>query len=269
MIAQIRPSMNLVPATFAAVLTFLLGVASGLGATYGANPTMDALVTMGPTGNLVNNNYGGAGSLSLSAAGLEMGELQSVLQFDFAGAVSAFNAEFGEGQWSIESVTLRLTAGNANNPIFNSPAAGVFGISWMENDSWQEGTGTPSSPGTSGITFASLQSTFISPGDENLGHFAFSGGTSGATTYRLGLTPGFLNDILSGGDASLRLFAVDDTVSGVFSSKDFGIAANRPFLNVVAVPEPGATAVVGLGLTMVTGWRVRVWRQSRGFSRRG
>src|SRR6185295_14344168 len=83
MTTQIRTSMNPVAALFVSVL---LGVTSALGATFSANPTIDALVSTGPTGNLVNNNYGGAGSLSLSPAGLEMGELQSVLQFNVAGA---------------------------------------------------------------------------------------------------------------------------------------------------------------------------------------
>src|SRR5687768_12763069 len=90
----------------ASVLLFvLLSVASVPGASFTANPTMDALVTTGPNGSRANDNYGGAGSISLSAPGLEMGELQSVLQFNFAGAVSAFNAQFGAGQWSVESVS--------------------------------------------------------------------------------------------------------------------------------------------------------------------
>jgi len=260
MTTHIRTSVNPVAAVFVSVL---LGAASALGATFSTNPTMDALITTGPTGNLVNNNYGGAGSLSLSAAGLEMGELQSVLQFNFAGAVSAFNTQFGEGQWSIESVSLRLTAANANNAIFNSPASGTFSISWMQNDLWQEGTGTPASPGASGITFSSLQTTFISPNDENLGSFTFNGATSGASTYTLGPSAGVLSDIVSGGDVSLRLFAADSAVSGVFSSRNFGTAANRPLLTIVAVPEPDTIALLSLGLMAATAWRRRI-RQKNG-----
>lgn len=259
MTTLIRTSANPVPALFVSVL---LRVASALGATFSANPTIDALVTTGPTGNLVNNNYGGAGSLSLSAPGLEMGELQSVLQFNFAGAVSAFNTQFGEGQWSIESVSLRLTAANANNAVFNSPAPGTFGISWMQNDSWQEGTGTPASPGASGVTFNSLQTMFIGPNDESLGMFTFNGATSGASTYALGLSPGILGDIVSGSDVSLRLFAADSAVSGVFGSRNFGTAANRPLLTVVAVPEPDTIALLSLGLMAATVWRRHIRRKN-------
>src|SRR5437762_1808279 len=123
-------------------LVFLLsglGLTSAFGAFYSTNATIDAFVTTGPTGSLVNNNYGGGGSLTFAAAGLEMGEAQSVLQFNLGGAVSAFNSQFGTGQWSIDSVRLQFTAAAANNAIFNSPAAGSFGVSWMQNDSWQEG----------------------------------------------------------------------------------------------------------------------------------
>jgi hypothetical protein len=251
--------LNTAAAIFASVL---FSVTPARGATFSANPALDALVTTGPTGDLVNNNYGGAGSLSLSAAGLEMGELQSVLQFNVAGAVSTFDAQFGVGQWTIESVSLRLTAANANNAIFNSPAAGLFSISWMQNDSWQEGTGSPASPGATGVTFNSLLNTFIGPNDENLGRFTFSGATSGATTYSLGLTPGFLNDIVSGSDVSLRLFAADSGVSGVFSSRNFGTVANRPLLTVVAVPEPGTVGLISLGCLVAAAWRLRLRRNS-------
>jgi len=171
------------------ILTILLLAATALpapGASFSANPTADAFVTTGPTGNLAGNNYGGAGALALSAAGLPQGQLQSVLQFDLAGAISSFNSTYGAGQWSIQSVTLQLSASPANNAIFNPSSAGVVGISWMQNDSWTEGTGSPAAPGASGITFLSLQNTFLSGGDENLGTFSFSGATSGAFTYSLG-----------------------------------------------------------------------------------
>ena len=226
---------------------FLCAVSVASPASFTTTPTMDAFVTTGESGNLVNNNYGGGGSLTLAAAGLEMGEAQTVMQFNLAGAVSLFDAQFGAGVWTIDSVTLRITAANANNAIFNSPAPGAFGISWMQNDSWQEGAGSPASPGATGITFNNLP-TFMSPSDESLGEFQLSGATSGSTTYTLGLTPGLLSDVESGSTLSLRLFAADDTVSGVFNSRNFGTIGNRPVLTVVAVPEPGTLALLGLGL---------------------
>jgi hypothetical protein len=228
----------------------LLGAGSADSATFTANPVADALVTTGPTGNLINNNYGGAGSFSLSAGGLEMGELQTVLRFDLSGAVNSFDSVYGAGQWTVESVNLRLTAANANNAIFNSPAAGMFQISWMLNDSWEEGTGTPAAPGATGITFSSLQSTFLNPNDESLGVFNFNGTTSGNYSFGFNLTAGLVGDVTSGDDLSLRLSAADAAVSGVFNSRNFGTVGNRPFLTIVAVPEPGTIGIVGLGLVM-------------------
>jgi len=137
---------------------------------------MDAFVTTGPSGNLSGNNYGGAGALSVAAPGLSKGEFQSVLQFDLSGAVTSFNTQFGAGQWNIQSITLSLTATSPNNAIFNSSAAGQFGISWMQNDSWTEGTGTPAAPTTTGITYSSLPS-YTGAGDESLGTFSFNGDT--------------------------------------------------------------------------------------------
>lgn len=232
----------------------ILSAASIHGAQFSSIPTIDAFVTTGPNGELANNNYGGGGSISMAAAGQEMGEAQAVLQFNLAGAMSAFDTQFGAGQWSVQSVSLQLTAAPANNPIFNSPLPGTFGISWMQNDSWQEGTGRPDAPTTSGITFNSLQTVFMGPGDQNLGLFAFDGRTSGASIHNLRLESGLTSDILSGGLASFRLFAADSTMSGVFNSRSFSIAANRPVLTVVAVPEPStiALAVLGLGTFVIS-----------------
>jgi hypothetical protein len=224
-------------------------------ASFATNPSADAFVTTGPSGNLSGNNYGGSGAVSLSAAGLPQGELQSVLKFDSSGAVASFDSAFGAGQWTLQSVTLQLTATPANNSIFNTPAAGQFGIAWMQNDSWIEGSGTPGSPGATGITFNSLQSTFTGPGDEPLGTFSFSGATSGAFSYSLALTPGFTADLLAGGNLSLHLFAADGSVSGVFNSRSFVTAANRPLLTIVAVPEPGTLTLGALGLVLLGSWR--------------
>src|SRR5262245_38983576 len=93
----------------------LLGAVPLLGnaASFSTNPTADAFVTAGPSGNLAGNNYGGAGALSLSAAGLPQGEQQSVLQFNLGEAVSPFNSTFGVGQWTVQSLTLQLNAASA------------------------------------------------------------------------------------------------------------------------------------------------------------
>jgi hypothetical protein len=116
----------------------------------------------------------------------------------------------------------------------------------MQNDSWVEGTGKPTTPTTTGITFAGLPS-FISGSDESLGTFSFAGGTSGIATYNLGLTPGFLAVASAGNPTSLRLVAADSTVSYLCNSTNNATAAVRPLLAIVAVPEPQAFSLLAVG----------------------
>src|SRR6266850_2157429 len=129
----------------------------GCGAVVSLNPGADAFVTTGPSNNLRTNNYGGGGSAALSAPGLSKGEFQSVLRFDTSTAKTSFDALYGAGAWSLQSVTLQLTATTVNNAIFNANTAGSFALSWMQNDSWTEGSGTPSALGSVGITYDTLQ----------------------------------------------------------------------------------------------------------------
>ena len=231
----------------AALLLWNFATFKGACATFSQNPSADAFVTPGPTGNLSNNNYGGAGALSIAAPGLSQGEFQSVLQFGLSAAKTSFDAQFGVGQWTIQSVTLQLTATAPGNPIFNSSAAGQFSVSWMQNDTWTEGTGTPQTPTTAGITFATL-SNFVSGADELLGTYGFNGATNGNATYTLNLTPSFSADILAGGTLSLRMFAANNSVSYLSDSRNFGGASVRPLLTVTAVPEPRQLGFIACGL---------------------
>ena len=225
-------------------------------ATFSLNPAADAFVTTGPSGNLSNSNYGGAGALSVAAPGLAQGEFQSVLQFDLSGMKNSFDSLFGAGQWTVQSVSLQLTAASPNNPIFNASSAGQFGISWMQNDNWLEGTGGPLSPSATGITFSTL-SSLIGPSDESLGIFSFNGATSGSLTYSLDRTPSFSTDIQSGSTLSLRMFAADNLVSFLSDSRNFGTTSARPLLTITAVPEPGVLSLMSLCLPLL------IWRKQR------
>lgn len=234
----------------ASVLAMLLSSPGTLqGAVVGLNPVADAFVATGPaTNNLTSNNYGAAGALALSAAGLPKGEFQSVLRFDTSGAKSSFDSLYGVGGWSLQSVTLQLTAASPNNALFNANSAGLFGVSWMQNDGWTEGTGNPNAPATSGISYSSLQSSFINPStDEALGTFTYNGSSSGSSVYTLTLSSGLMADMLAGDNLSLRLLAADGAASYFFDSRSFGTATSRPLLGITAVPEPEAATLLALG----------------------
>jgi hypothetical protein len=217
----------------ASLFVLLLATRSTASIVATLNPVADTFVSAAQG----NSNYGSGGALSVAASGLAQGEFQSVMRFDASSAKTAFDTAYGAGQWSIQSVSLQLTAAAPNNAIFNASAAGQLSVNWMQNDSWAEGTGTPGAPSSTGLTFNTL-SSFLSGADEFLGTFAFAGGTSGTATYNMGLTSGFTGDLGAGSLVGMRLFAADSTVSYLFNSRNFGTAASRPLLTVTAVPEP-------------------------------
>ena len=224
-------------------------------ATFTLNPSADAFVTTGPSNNLSGYNYGGAGALSVAAPGLAQGEFQSVMQFNLSTARAAFDTQFGAGQWTIQSITLALTATSGNN-FFNSSAAGQFGVAWMQNDTWLEGTGKPNVPTTNGITFASLPS-FTNTNDESLGTFSFAGGTSGTASYTLGLTSGFLADASAGNPVSFRLSAADNAVSYLSYSGNNPTVSVRPLLSITAIPEPHTFILFAAGALFLVRARYR------------
>ena len=64
--------------------------------------------------------------MSVAASALANGEFQSFIRFDASTAKASFDSAFGPGQWTISSVSLRLTTASPNNAIFNGSATGQF-----------------------------------------------------------------------------------------------------------------------------------------------
>lgn len=224
----------------------------------------DAFVTTGANGSLSSSNFGAAGALAIAASGLPEGEFQSVLKFDLSSAFNSFNSQFGAGQWMVQSVMLDLTASSHPNAIFNPVAAGSFNVSLMQNNSWVEGTGTGGAPTSDGITFNSLEGVYINNSvDQALGTFAYTGNTTGQNGYGLTLSSGLLSDITGGDELSLRLFAADNQISYLITSRTGGSLAQEPSLVVdaVAVPEPGAAVLCIAALIAL--WLVQLFRRSR------
>jgi len=234
------------------IAAFATSVCLGQTASFSVQPIADAFVTPGASGSLSSSNFGAAGSLAIAAPGLAQGEFQSVLKFDLSAAQTSFNAQFGAGQWTIQSVTLQLTSSPHNNAIFNNIAAGQFGVSLMQNNLWVEGTGTGGIPSSDGVSYNSLLGTFVNnANDQALGTFNFPGGSSGLNNYNLNLSAGLVEDVNSGGDLSLRLFAADTSVSYLFTSRSGSSGRPDILVQAVAVPEPDTMALGGLALFLL------------------
>lgn len=253
-------------ALMAGAVLLWVNICSGQTGAFSSQPIADAFVTPGATGSLSSSNFGAAGSLAIAAADLPQGQFQSVLKYDLSSELNAFNLQFGVGQWTVQSVTLTLTASPHGNPIFNPFAAGMFDISLMQSNSWVEGTGTGGIPTSDGISFNSLENTYInSATDQALGTFSFAGNSSGANSYSLDPSSGLMADIMGGDDLSLRLFAADNGVSYLFNSRNIsGPLSAEPTLTVDAevVPEPKSVALCAAALAML--WAVQAFRRWKG-----
>jgi hypothetical protein len=231
----------------ASTLALAFSAELSLGASFTATPVADAFVTTGPSGNLSNNNYGGGGALAVAAGALPNGQFETVMRFDLSGVRASLDSTFGAGQWDIQSVSLQLSSSAHGNAIYNAPAPGMFGVSLMVNNSWVEGTGNASNPASIGITYNTLLSVLLPPADQPLGTFSFPGGTSGINIYSLALAPQLTSDIAAGANLSLRLFAADNSVSYLFSSREATPVSEEPQLIVTAIPEPRFLALFGIG----------------------
>lgn len=221
--------------------------------SFSSQPIGDAFVTPGSSGSLSTSNFGAAGALAIAASGLPQGQFQTVLKYDLSSELNALNTQFGAGQWTVQSVSLTLTASAHPNPIFNSVAAGMFTVSLMQNNSWAEGTGTGGAPTSDGISFSSLENDYIGASDQELGTFSFAGNASGANTYSLNLSSSLLADIMGGEELSLRLFAADNNISYLFNSRNItGPLTAEPTLtvDVATIPEPRSSALFVAALVM-------------------
>jgi hypothetical protein len=208
--------------------------------------------------NLTSLNFGGAGTLAISPASSTKGEFDSVIKFNLAGAVGQFNTTYGAGNWRITGLTLQLASNfgvqgsQPNNNIFNKINAGSFGIDWLSNDSWVEGTGggmgSPGFPTTSAVSFNSI-SSLLSGAHDSLGAFTYTPpGNNVYVNYSLPLNSDLVADASAGGDVSLYFFAADNDVSYLFNARSF--ASNHPefTLTAAAVPEPNAWIITTAAL---------------------
>jgi len=237
--------------------------------------TADAFLASGSPGNphgsdLTSLNFGGAGTLAIAPASSPDGEFDSVIRFNAAAAASQFNSTYGAGNWTITGLTLSLASNfggqgeTPNNNIFNTINAGHFGINWLANDTWIEGTGGGNGaagyPGNNLVSFNSIPG-LLGSGYDSLGTFTYTPpGDNIYANYTLPLDANLVSGAASGGDVNLYFFAVDD-VSYLFNARSY--AQNHPELTITVTqttpapePAPLPLSAVGLvGLAIARRWK--------------
>ena len=205
-------------------------------------------------------NYGGAGAMMVASADLGKGDQQSLIRFDTAGVKSAFDTQFGAGQWHVTSISLRNggnfgTAGTQpNNPVFAAVTKGNFDIAWMKNDSWVEGAGNPNNNDTTpGVLTYNNLGNYISGDDQNLGTFYWDApGNNIPETWNLSLGSRLIADVIAGDVGNETSFRYSATPGGsvgfLFNQRTFG-APDAPVLAITAdVPEPASISILAIGM---------------------
>lgn len=194
-------------------------------------------------------NFGAAGALAVSGAsgvnssGEPQGAYESILQFDASLAKSAFDAQFGTGNWQLTAARLDITqVGMPISPIFNV-GAGQIAIRWISDDNWLQGIGTPLPPPIDGggneITWNFLQTLVAGSTTSLLATQAVQVQT-GPVSIPLALTTAFSNDVISGGFVSIFAQPVTPTVGFTFFALEYPLdPAARPLLVLTALPVAG------------------------------
>jgi len=234
-----------------------------------------------------NSNYYGKGAMMISApvtdpsydTGTVARSMNALFSFNTAGPttygsstsyvtnpLTAFNVAsdlngiYGQGQWTITSITMTLASNyyvqnyQPNNNAFNEIASGNFIISTLSGN-----------PGLSSVTWNSLQSSGLLSTATSDGTFTWTAQPAGtsdntssepAVTYSLNVTPALVSALLSG-EIYFAGTAADSQVGYLFNT------ANRiaPEITITAdpLPIPSALLLLGPGLAGLAFVRKRVF----------
>lgn len=181
---------------------------------------------------------------------------------------SAFDAQYGAGNWSITSVSILLASNwqqqgvQPNNPDFNKVNAGLFTFEVLGDDPVYAGYVSASSLGT---TWNYMQDFLAGTTASSVGTFEWVPWTSGNNTnlepqwtYNLTITPELISAIMSG-EFSLLGVAADDGVGYVFNTSNRLAPEIIITADVNPVPIPAAAWLLGPGLAGLAFTRRRIF----------
>ena len=195
------------------------------------------------------SNFGTMGAMEIAVpTGSQNRTEESLVRFSTASVKSAFDADYGVGNWTITAITLQQysnfsSAGQQpGNSSFNKIAAGGFELDWLSNVSWSETT----------ITWNTLSTVLPGTGTNqlvSLGDFYWAADGSTSQLWNLTLASALVNDIASGGDVTIfGQPTVGSTVGYLFNT----LNNNPDYLNITAdatpTPEPATQVMLLLGL---------------------
>ncbi|MBK8915836.1 MAG: hypothetical protein IPM64_14800 [Phycisphaerales bacterium] len=214
-------------------------------------PTADSFCRQSAT----TRSYGAAGALcvagtnSVNGSGSARGRFDTMIKFPMAATKTAFDAQYGAGNWRL--ATAKLTLSEVDQPVNTIFPRGVgeFDVIWFSNDNWTEGPGTPNSVVTgtgTQITWSYLSA--ISPGavQQPLGRFQ-NMGVFDLQTFTLTPSAGLAADVEAGTVVSLRFSPVTSTLGFTFHSRNYGNPDQHPQLALTAAPRlPGDMNCDGL-----------------------
>jgi hypothetical protein len=189
-------------------------------------------------------NFGLQGGMEIAAPTIAQPRTQeSLLRFSTAEMRSAFDGDYGPGNWVVTSVTLSLfssvaTAGQQPaNPRFNSIAAGGFEFDLLSNNNWSE----------TSITWNTLSDILPGPGNNNsltpLGTFFWDATGQSSSTWTLNADSTLAGQIYNGEPVTIFGQPTDASPVGyLFNS----LKVNPGYLNVAvaAVPEPSSHPLI-------------------------
>jgi hypothetical protein len=225
-------------------------IAAALPATLSAQTTLSQTVALNTyvSSGQPNNNFGTMGAMEIAGPTTAQPRTEETLiQFNTAALQTQFNADYGPGNWAVTAVTLTQRANfptggiQPGNTSFNIINPGGFELDLLSDNNWSQTAITWNNissvlPGTGGNTSTSL------------GDFTYAANGVSPETWSLGLAPGLVNDIDTGG--AVTIFGqptAGSTVGYLFNTASQG---NPAVLNVTvaAVPEPGTMALMASAL---------------------
>ncbi len=206
-----------------------------LGAQVSIVPEADTFVADLEGEALRSQNFGGSGGLAVAALGSPKGEMETILRFNLETLRADLEEQLGSDQWNVEAVQFKFNLTAARNPVFNTVTAGTLCVSEFADNSWVEGMGRTSFPDESGISFSEFAPLREATAEsEPLACFDFGGESNGGVIVPIEPTQEFRDALLRQPQLSLRLAFTSETGALVLNSREIGMAARRPVLEVTA-----------------------------------